>query len=901
MRIILLFPLLFFSLLIYGQQQKREVRGIVQDTSGIPLEGVNVRLVSVIDTLSASTNREGQFFFKEVSGLEFRIYYSLLGYQIRDEHYAANPFLPKVELVNVKLRPQATLLKEVNIYGVQPILIKEDTIQYNADAYFVRDGDLVEDLMKQFPGVEIYRNGRVVAQGQTVARVKVNGKDFFTGDVLTATRNLPANIVENIQVIDDYGEHANLTGVKNSDPEKIINITLKKDRNRGMFGQVTGGLGTDYRYLSSISANSFDDTQQFSILGSTNNTNASLFSFGDVSGAGARDRNIDLNSTIEMNDGINQTNSLGVNYRDDISSKTSANGSYVYTNRQNKTTSTNFVQSIYRNNIILSDEAAESTNKEYVHKLNWNIESKPNKRTYLKVSPTLSFGKSDLFTEGQGTIKNRRLTTERSSNSDENQRSPNFNLEVFLNRNFSKPGRNLSMNMVSNLNSNKKKDYINDYRINIDSGLISPLVKVEKLYQTISNEQINNDFQFQVSYIEPITKFSFLEINYEYNISANGNNRNAKNVGQFDADSVVSDSLFINYEYKFQTNKIGFIYQYKHQKFNYQIGFGLQPTQLSGYTLNQDISTTSKNMNFVPSARFTYKIDQYSSLSLAYLGQNNQPEFYQIQPVRDISNQQHIIVGNPELQSEFSSNLSFQFRKFNLISGNAFFSNLSFKSIQNKIVAQRTVIPNSTKQETSFLNTSGYFDTHVYYLYSISLLEKVLNVSISGSADYNNNISFINMEKNKGRNLNFVQGLKVNYMMEDWFTVDLRSSFSLNRTRNSIPAMFNTDANTLALGLGGKTYVKKWSMSFDVSTRINNGFSNSVKANPTLLNVYLERTFLKNDRGVIRLQGFDLMNQNTGISREVSGNEIYDVRNDRLGRYFLISFNLRLQKFPKIK
>src|SRR3546814_5604 len=145
-------------------------------------------------------------------------------------------------------------------------------------------------MMRQFPGVEISRNGRITAQGQVVNRVKVNGKDFFTGDVLTATRNLPANIVENIQIIDDYGEQANRTGFKNTDPERIINITLKKDKNRGMFGQVTGGIGTDYRYLGSVSANSFDDTQQFSVLGSTNNTNASLFSFGDISGAGTRER-----------------------------------------------------------------------------------------------------------------------------------------------------------------------------------------------------------------------------------------------------------------------------------------------------------------------------------------------------------------------------------------------------------------------------------------------------------------------------------------------------------------------------------------------------------------------------------------------------------------------------------
>src|SRR5699024_4547325 len=133
-------------------------------------------------------------------------------------------------------RPQVTVLKDVNIYGMLPILIKEDTIQYNARAYEIRPGELVEDLMKQFPGVEINRNGLIKAQGQTITRVKVNGKDFFTGDVLTATRNLPADIVDNIQVIDDYGEQANFTGIKGTEPERIININLKKDRSRGMFG-----------------------------------------------------------------------------------------------------------------------------------------------------------------------------------------------------------------------------------------------------------------------------------------------------------------------------------------------------------------------------------------------------------------------------------------------------------------------------------------------------------------------------------------------------------------------------------------------------------------------------------------------------------------------------------------
>lgn len=893
-----LLSFLCISLQAYGQQQKREVLGHVQDTSGVALEGVNVLLSSANDTLLVSTNSEGRFLFSEIASLNFHISYSLLGYQIRDEHYSVNPLLPEVEIISIVLRPQATVLKEVNIYGLLPVLIKEDTIQYNARAYSIHQGDLVEDLMRQFPGIEINRNGSIKAQGQPITRVKVNGKDFFTGDVLTATRNLPADIVENVQVIDDYGEQANFTGVKKSDPERIININLKKDRSRGMFGQVTAGIGTDNRYIGSLSANNFNDSQQISVLGSTNNTNASLFSFGDVSGGGGREKSgADLSSMIDMNDGINLTNSLGVNFRDDISKTTSTYGGYVFTDRENKTISSTALESEFRNNTILNKEDLTSATYSHTHKLNWNYESKLDSSMYLKVSPTLSYGASNRFANGTGLINNKKLTTERYSTSEEEQQSPNLNLEAFFHKSFSRAGRGLSFNMISNFNSNDKNDEIIDSLINRGSTtVILPIQNIEKLHQTISNEQTLNDFQFQTSYIEPITPNSFLELNYEFNYSYNRSNRKSNDIRRFNLDAIFEDSLAINYAYKFSANKIGFLYQYNNNKYTYQVGFGFQPTRLSGYTFNREISTNKESINFVPNARFSYRINQLASLSLIYKGQNNQPAFYQIQPIRDNSNSQNILIGNPELRSEFINELSLQYRNFNMISGNAFFSNLSFKSIKNKIVVDRAVVPNSTVLETRFTNTSGYFDTHGYFLYSLALIDKVLNINVSSTADYNNNISFINEEKNKGRNLNLMQSLQVNYILEDWLNIDFRSSYALSRIRNSLPATSSANVNTFSLGLGNKTYIDDWVLSFDVFSRFNRGYGD-LNTNPTLFNLYVERSFGKNDRAVVRLQGFDILNQNTGITSIMTANDNLFMQNNRLGRYFLVSFNLRLQKF----
>src|SRR5690606_30812389 len=238
--------------------------------------------------------------FRNVKWYEFRLSSSFLGYRRYDEYYKFDP--SNSEQILVLLEPLKNVLDEVVVFAV-PVVIKEDTIQYKADTYKVAKEELLEELLKRLPGIEVDRSGAVRAQGSLVSRVKVNGVDFFGGDVLTATRILPADIVENIQVIDDYGEQSNFTGMRKSSSEKIINISIKEDRNQGMFGQLTTGVGTDYRYLASASANSFNDDRQLSVLGSINNTNSSLFSFGDVSGGGQESGPSDLSSIIELDDG----------------------------------------------------------------------------------------------------------------------------------------------------------------------------------------------------------------------------------------------------------------------------------------------------------------------------------------------------------------------------------------------------------------------------------------------------------------------------------------------------------------------------------------------------------------------------------------------------------------------
>ncbi|WP_134091230.1 TonB-dependent receptor [Olivibacter sp. XZL3] len=887
-----------------GQIQTREVRGVVQDSTGRPLVGVTVRLYAKNDTMMVSTNEHGRFIFNKVAANDFKLAFSLIGFQLYERHYTSNVLLPITELVTVNLKEQPHELQEIAVYGVVPVVIKQDTIQYNAKAYAARKNALLEDMIKQMPGLLVDRHGNIDAQGQRVTRVKVNGKDFFDGDVLTATRNLPAEIVENVQIIDDYGDQANITGIRNTEPEKVLNVTIKEDRNFGTFGQVTAGGGTDVndevhgRYIGSFSANKFKGNKQVSILGSSNNTNTSLFSFGDLSGAGSRNGG-DLSSMIDGGDGINSTNSIGFNYRDEVAKGVSVYGGYTFTKRKNETIGTTRLTSVYQNRLINSLDEVRSLSNNTKHKLTWTVEANIDSANYLKITPTASYNTNDLLSESRSAITDNRVFTDRHYNTSGTHNDPNFDLDLFYNHRFPTRGRNLSVTAKMEYYKRTRKDLADDFSMSIDSAYSDPEVGYQQFKQRLDNFSYNRSALLGISYTEPVTKRSYLELNYQYESNSIANARNT-----FDIDSIRSreslvDSLSIDYDYLFQTHQFGVNYQGSLERFKYTVGFALQPTKLDGKTPSRDVITHINNLNFVPSARFQYTINKSSNLSLNYRGQNNQPAFTQIQPVRDVSNPQYIVVGNANLKPEFMNTVSLQYRSFNIQNGSSLFTNFSFTHIQDKVVTNRVSSLNSTIQETEFLNANGYYDLRGFYHYSAPLAGKVLTLNLNGSMDYANNLAYINNVRNVAKNMIFSQNLQVNFQIEDLVEADLRSSYTLNKIKYNIPSFMDAGANTFSLGFGGKGYLPdNWVVSADFSQNFNSGYSSSINVNPTLLNVYIEKSFLQNDMLAIRFQGFDLFNKNRGVRREIIGNSIMDMQNNRLARYFLVSLNIRLQKFP---
>src|SRR6202012_3855592 len=341
-----------------------QVSGVVKDSTGITLPGSTIKLyISSTDSLVTATDANGKFSFTAVPVNQFSIVVLSVGYQPLKRRFILNNANTPADLAPIVLKGDAIALKGVNIVDVNAVKIKEDTVEYNANAYKVREGAPVEDVIKKLPGVDVDKDGNITAQGKSVSKVRLNGKDYMAGDVTSLTRNLPADLVQSIQVVDDYGDQANITGIKTGDPQKVLNINIKPSKNYGYFGQGTIGGGDDAipqvdgskdenRYIASANIFSFNGNRQIAVSGNLNNTNTNLFNFGGGGGpgggrpGGGGPPGFNSNSA----NGITTARSLGFNYRDSWGKHIIVYGSYSFSDN-----TVNTISTAIQNNISLDN------------------------------------------------------------------------------------------------------------------------------------------------------------------------------------------------------------------------------------------------------------------------------------------------------------------------------------------------------------------------------------------------------------------------------------------------------------------------------------------------------------------------------------------------------------------
>jgi hypothetical protein len=925
-------------------QTARPVSGSVVDTTQLTLPGSNVKIRTELgDSSIAIADINGKFTFPSVKGNKLTLTVSSIGFEGLIKHYTLQNDGKPVVLDPVVLRSATKQLGVVTIVGVNPIVFKEDTVQYAVAAYKVRENAPIEDVLKKIPGVDVATDGTVSSQGKQITKVRVNGKDFFGGDVQSATKNLPADVIESVQIIDDYGDQANLTGIKTGEPNKVLNLTIRKDKNYGYFGQATAGDGSDLlpkepgvtnanRYIGLLNFFKFKGDQQISVLGNLNNTNVNTFSYGAAAGAAAGGggfgggggrgnalRGASSSSTTSA-PGITNARSIGLNFRDQWGKKLSVYGSYSFTNNSTFTNST-VEQTNISTNPSVSNQQSAGTSSPTNHRFNFNLEWKPDTLNYLKVTPTFNYAGTDVTSLDSQALSRRGIQTlAYSSNTISNSTAPNYGITGFFNRRFKNTKRNLNIGFSANtINSSAYQSLVNHYTLGEPTA---------PLDQKINSTNRTTSYGANLSYLEPLGKVSFLEANYAYNYSFTSNNVETDTLSNLTNNYDRYDFLSNNYKYTFTTNRFGLNYRIIEKKYNLTLGIGGQPSSLSGTNVKTGVGTNFSTFNIIPAASFNYNFSRSQALRFNYSGTSSQPAFNQLQPVIDFTNALYPVQGNPNLKPSFSNSLSLRYNMFSFQTGNIFLVGVNFTQTDHQIVQNIVSYPSKfdaavlaanpslkNYQSTNliqYLNADGYYQAGANFMYSKPWSERKYTLIFNGQVSYTNNINYTQnvdtlnnitpMAKNIAKTLTVAPQLRFRMNVTDVIDAEVFSRLTLNNITNSLNTPLtsqNTNIHSIDLGINGKNYIwKDWTFSYDYTKTLNYGYSSSLNVkNPNILNAYIERRFLKDHRGTLRFAAYDLFNENTGFSVVNTGGATTQTNINRLGRYALLTFTFRLQKF----
>lgn len=887
-------------------QSGKTVQGMLRDKEARVVAGASVQLIAGRDSLGTSSSPAGIFTFNNVKSESFKIKVSSLGFEPFEKEFTFPAGQDKMIVPSFELQGIENMLEEVVVDGVLTVQVKGDTLEYTTKDLKLRDNALVEDALKRLQGVEVDKDGGVTAQGEQIVRVRINGKDFFGGDVKTATQNLPADIINKIQVIDDYGDMANLTGNKTGDAQKILNIEIDPEKNKGYTTTLRAGYGTDDRYQATASAIIMRDKMQFSVLGNLNNINAPLFDF-NTQGGGARRRiggggGPGGGGSFGGSNGITNTGSIGLNYRQDFNDKVTVYGSYSFGHDDNVALSSSLNKFIYPDSVLDRNTESDVNTIGNSHRFEANLEWKPTEKDFIKVTPQVSYRntKTNSFSFNENLINGGLYNTEENTLSGVST-SPNVGISALYNRRLNDKGRNIFFNM--NISSSGTKDDQDRIIQTLVGDPNNADMEVDSLYRRTLAELDNKSWNggASVSYLEPVSQYGKIELSYDYNINTYNNNRRQD---AFQADgNLLNDDRYVFdrvYDYSFSTHQVGANYNFNNDKIKYAIGVAVQPTLLDGDATIEGtaIHNNRSSFNVVPIARFEYKFNRQSNFQVNYSGRANEPSITQIQPFTDNSNPTNIVTGNPNLDAEFQHNVRLRFNNGDFQKGKTFFMVLNGTLTQNKIVSnnlRQTDPALGIIQETSYLNEDGAFNLRGFYHYGRSFKNKVYSLNFMGSLNYNNNPSYTEGNLNKAQNWVFMQGMMFRYLPSENLEINPGVRYNWDHTYNTLNARSVVMQSWAPTLVGSVNITPTIVFGADLSKTFYQG--NAYNDNPFIINTYVEKRFLKGNRGALRLQAFDLLNEQTNISRTVTDIQISDSRVNRLGRYAMLLFTYKLSKF----
>lgn len=802
-------------------------------------------------------------------------------------------------------------LDELVVTGVKAAVVsKGDTLEFNAGSFRTAPNAAVEDLLKKLPGVEVGSDGSITVQGKTVKKILVDGKEFFSDDPTVASRNLPSDIVEKVQVSDRKSDTARLTGIDDGDDETVINLTVKKGMNQGWFGTVSGGIGTDSRYEGNLNVNWFGDGNQVSIIGGTNNVNH--MGFSDRGRGSFRD--------FGGNNGINTTRQLGLNFNVGNEEKFRIGGNLLYSNTDRTAISRSHTQYLFPDSVSTSSSGSRTRDRGHNlradFRMRWNIDD----YNTLEFSPRFSYSlrKSEVAdtsvlrsgAEGNPKVNSGDSRRFNSGNSYELSGRLTFN-----HRFASRPGRSFSAMFGYNFsNTREHATFWNDieYYLRQEDS--------ETLFRYLDNHNWSNRVEGRLTWTEPLgSPESGNSLNFSYKISWRFNNADQLTYNlpsdSFSPDlalphytsvpdgAMLSDDLSNRFRNTFfdQELQVGF----KRKVENYSLDAGL--LFAPAMSKSEDLINEARDIperwtwNVGPYARFQYKFSKTSRLSLHYRSRTSQPSMSQLQPVADVSDPLNIRVGNPALKPTFTQTLRAHFNSYDTDRQQSISAMLNGQVALNSVVNRTLTDPATGVRTSTYANANGNWSVSGMGMLNQPFRNKAWRFNARLGVSWSSMAGYINGEFNRSGNLNLSPSAGVTFTHSViQITVDPRYSYSLaTNTLESQPDRtthswgFNGDVTlTLPFGLG---------LSTDLNYSQSSGYARGFNSRQWLWNAELSYSVLSDKSLTFSVRAYDLLGERKNISRSVSANMISDNEYNDLSRYVMFGVSWKFNTMKKRK
>ncbi len=934
-----LFMLLLLLSVLTANAQSRLITGAVVDKDAKePVEQATVQLLRTDSTYVTGTltNESGLFSLTAPDDGKYLLKITNVGYK---------PTVKRIQMAegkdlamgNVTIGAEAIMLKTATVTAMaKKVVLKEDTFVYNSAAYRTPEGSTIEELVKRLPGAEVSDDGSIKINGKEVKKILVDGKEFMTGDTKTALKNLPTSIIDKIKAYDQKSDLAKVTGIDDGEEETVLDFGVKRGMNKGLLSNIDLGVGTESRYSTRVMAGYFNDRNRLMFFGSANNTNDMGFPGGGGPGRQGPGRQ-----------GLNASKMLGLNYNYENKDKLSMDASLRWNHSDGDMASTTASENFVSKQSSFTNSRATNYSRSNSWDGRFRIEWKPDTMTNIMFRPSFTISSSDALAQSlsaqfranpynyvtsplDGDALAKMYAIDSLVNKQETMNlsysdSKSFKGMLQFNRRLSSTGRNVTLRVDGSYGRTDDKS------LSLTNAYLYLLKKASGEDSTYNTYRYNTtptdkySYSLQATYSEPLWKATFLQFSYKFTYNYSKSDRSTYDfanlpaneqelwrtaspayrawdtylghIGANTLDSYLDNDLSRYSEYRNYIHDIQVMMRFVRPKYNLNFGVMVQP-QTSKYIQDYQgthVDTVRNVVNFSPTLDFRYRFSKVSNLRINYRGTTSQPSMTDLLDITDDSNPLSIKKGNPGLKPSFTQRFRLFYNNYVEKHQRALMTFINFSTTSNSISDKVTYNEETGGRITQPENINGNWNADAAFMFNTAIDSAgVWSVNSFTNLRYANNVAYLSIdgndsEKNTTKQTTVGERLSLSYR-NDWLEVNLNGTLNYTHARNKLQASSNMDTWQFSYG-PSVTVNMPWGMnlSTDLGESSRRGYSdNSMNTNELVWNAQLSQGFLKGKPLTVMLQFYDILRQQSTLSRSLTAMARTDTEYNSINSYAML-------------